>query len=117
MNTAIIGDKVKAQNAVVVKVLNRSTAHIVGVLRLSARVKYGTNKRGVPIYLFNPCHHKYPKFLVCSNKRSSRDIFCTISFNKYDEVRDKPLLWSSESGLIRLPLSDESELRNSYLAF
>lgn len=89
LNTAIIGDKVRTQDNEVVEVFNRSTSCIVGVLKLSARVKYGTNKRGVPIYLFNPYHHKYPKFLVCSNKRSSRDVFCTISFNKFDKVRNK----------------------------
>ena len=61
--------------------------YFYGILKLTSRVKQGSNKRGVPIYLFRPYHHKYPNFLVCSNKKPRKNIFCSISFNKWDNIR------------------------------
>ena len=90
MNNGIVGDKVKIDtNGNIIQIYNRFFNKIVGILKLSSRVKYGFNKRGVPIYLFKPFHNKYPNFLVCSNNKSKRDLFCTIQYNKYDKIKEK----------------------------
>lgn len=90
MNNAILGDKVKLDdNDNVMQIYDRFFNKIVGILKLSSRVKYGFNKRGVPIYIFKPYHNKYPNFLVCSKNRSKKDLFCTIQYNKYDKIKEK----------------------------
>ena len=90
INNGIIGDKVKVDfNGNVIKIYNRFFNKIVGILKLSSRVKYGFNKRGIPIYIFKPYHNKYPNFLVCSKSKSKKDLFCTIQYNKYDKIKDK----------------------------
>jgi|694.fasta_scaffold128781_2 exoribonuclease R len=88
-SNALIGDVVKCVDNNIVEIIQRTNIHIVGILKLTSRVKYGCNKRGVPIYIFNPYHNKYPKFLVCSKLKNKRDIFCSISFNKYDKNKLK----------------------------
>ena len=90
INNGIIGDKVKIDcNGNVIQIYNRFFNKIVGILKLSSRVKYGFNKRGIPIYIFKPYHNKYPNFLVCSKSRSKKDLFCTIQYNKYDKIKEK----------------------------
>ena len=92
MNNGILGDKVKIDGSGnIIQIYNRFVNNIVGILKLSSRVKYGFNKRGIPIYIFKPYHNKYPNFLVCSKSRSKRDLFCTIQYNKYDEIKEKHL--------------------------
>ena len=54
------------------------TSKIVGILKLSSRVKYGNNKRGIPYYKFKPSNKDYPIFLVCSKNRINKDVFAFI---------------------------------------
>jgi exoribonuclease R len=90
MNNGILGDKVKIdESGNVIQIYNHFTNNIVGILKLSSRVKYGFNKRGIPIYVFKPYHNKYPNFLVCSRSRNKRDLFCTIQYNKFDKIKEK----------------------------
>ena len=89
LGTALINDLVAiSQDGFIKEIIKRDDkTEIFGILKLTSRVKQGSNKRGVPIYLFKPYHHKYPNFLVCSNKKPKKNIFCSISFNKWDDIR------------------------------
>jgi len=87
---ALLGDKIRYNNdGVVTDIIERSYAHIQGILKIKSKTKFGVNKRGVPIYLFKPYHKKYPNFLVCTKIKSDKNIFCNISFNKWDKNRRK----------------------------
>ena len=88
MNTALLNDEVLiTKEGIVEKILKSDETEIYGILKLTSRVKQGSNKRGVPIYLFKPYHHKYPNFLVCSRRKPKKNIFCSITFNKWDSIR------------------------------
>lgn len=88
MNTALLNDEVSiTKEGIVEKILKRDETEIYGILKLTSRVKQGSNKRGIPIYLFKPYHHKYPSFLVCSRRKPKKNIFCSITFNKWDSIR------------------------------
>lgn len=48
------------------------THHIVGVLELASKYRYGLTSRGVPIYLFRPYDEALPEFIVgCSERDTS----------------------------------------------
>jgi len=89
LGTALINDLVAIlpDGKITEIIKSDDKTEIYGILKLTSRVKQGSNKRGVPIYLFRPYHHKYPNFLVCSNKKPRKNIFCSISFNKWDNIR------------------------------
>ena len=89
LGTALINDLVAiSPDGKITEIIKRDDkTEIYGILKLTSRVKQGSNKRGVPIYLFRPYHHKYPNFLVCSNRKPRKNIFCSISFNKWDKIR------------------------------
>jgi len=88
MNTALLNDEVIiTKEGIVEKILKRDETEIYGILKLTSRVKQGSNKRGVPIYSFKPYHHKYPSFLVCSRMKPKKNIFCSIKFNRWNSIR------------------------------
>ena len=90
IGNALLGDKVRYnKDGMVIDIIERCYAHIQGILKIKSKTKFGVNKRGVPIYQFNPYHKKYPKFLVCTKIKSDKNIFCNISFNKWDKNRRK----------------------------
>jgi exoribonuclease R len=43
--------------------------HLVGVLELSSKYRYGLTSRGVPLYLFRPYDETAPEYIVGSNHR------------------------------------------------
>jgi exoribonuclease R len=57
---------------------------IAGVLILKTTVKYGSNKRGVPYYMFQPLDWRYPNFLVASKYRKRENIYVEIYFHKWE---------------------------------
>ena len=64
MNTALLNDKVSiTKEGIVEKILKRDETEIYGILKLTSRVKQGSNKRGVPIYLFKPYQYLILSFL------------------------------------------------------
>ena len=87
-NRALVNDIVFINNNEVVNIKERFNHKIAGVLYLSSRVKYGYNKRGIPIYKFKPFSNKYPNFHVCSKSKSRKNMYCVISFKDWT-IKDK----------------------------
>jgi exoribonuclease R len=53
---------------------------IVGVLELCSKTKYGMTSRGVPMYLFVPCHRKWPMMIVgCSHRDVSQNQLAVVN--------------------------------------
>ncbi len=57
---------------------------IAGILMLKTTVKYGSNKRGIPYYMFQPLDWRYPNFLVASNYRKRENIYVEIYYHKWE---------------------------------
>jgi exoribonuclease R len=65
---------------------NRYMSLTPGVIMLNDKQKYGTNKKGVPIYLFRPLSPHYPCMLVASNAlRSYPSTPCVYALVSYLE--------------------------------
>ena len=51
---------------------------VSGILKLSSRVKYGKNKRGIPYYRFKSSNKELPQLYVCSKSRLNKDVFAVV---------------------------------------
>ena len=51
---------------------------VSGILKLSSRVKYGKNKRGIPYYRFKSSNKELPYLFVCSKSRLNKDVFAIV---------------------------------------
>jgi len=83
---ALPGDYVEALNGEVTSILTRSPfhQHIVGVLEVAAKARYGFTPRGIPIYLFIPWNEAYPPFYVgSSHKDTSKNLLAAIQFESW----------------------------------
>lgn len=57
---------------------------IVGILELNSKTKYGMTSRGLPMYLFLPCHKQYPMMIVGSSHRDvSRNQLAVVNFSEW----------------------------------
>ena len=56
--------------------------NIIGILKLSSRVKYGNTKRGIPYYKFKPSDKDLSIYLVSTKIRIKKDVFAVILPNK-----------------------------------
>jgi hypothetical protein len=76
------------------------THHIVGVLELSSKYRYGLTSRGAPLYLFRPYDEALPEFIVgCSERDTSANQIALV------EVPQTPIVAPPEKPrgtLIRL---------------
>ena len=87
LKPALNGDIVQLndQNNKVLRIHQRAKhTDIPGILELRSKIIYGTNKRGVPIYVFKPSDKSYPNFLVASHlKKDSGNQYVLINFHDW----------------------------------
>lgn len=91
--------------------------HIIGVIELSSKYRYGLTSRGVPIYLFRPYDETLPEFVVgCSHRDLTRNqiacICICIEANEKPKDKEKP-----RGNLVRLigPVGDYASERAALL--
>ena len=82
--------------------------NIIGILKLSSRVKYGYSDRKIPYYKFKPYKKDLPNFLVCSKSKIKKDVFTIISFNKWKDNTSYP------RGNIELIIGEVGDINNEY---
>lgn len=57
---------------------------ITGILELSSKTKYGMTSRGIPLYLFTPCHKQWPMMIVgCSHRDVSQNQLAVVQFSEW----------------------------------
>ncbi|VVU95573.1 RNB domain [seawater metagenome] len=56
---------------------------IAGILLIKSLVKYGTNKRKIPYYLFKPLDWRYPSFIVASKYSKRENIYVEIEYHDW----------------------------------
>jgi hypothetical protein len=90
--------------------------HVVGVLELASKYRYGLTSRGVPMYLFRPYDEALPDYIVgCSERDLRRNQIALVGVQKLvaDGALDKP-----RGTLVRLfgPVGDDVAEKAALLA-
>lgn len=87
MNTALPGDTVKVLSLSHVEIVERADhSRIVGILELTAKVRFGMTSRGAPICRFSPFSESYPPFYVgCSQKDVSQNMLAVVEFSEWKD--------------------------------
>lgn len=68
----------------IIKVISSSINILCGILKISSKVSYGTNKRGIPKKLLIPYDNTLPNFLVgTKRKHQANDIYVVIKFDRW----------------------------------
>jgi hypothetical protein len=72
-NRCLVGDLVEvlADGSIVQKEKGPPIT-LAGYLELDSKTTYGLNKRGHPLYLFQPLHTAYPSFMVACSEKDRR---------------------------------------------
>jgi ribonuclease R len=93
-NRGIIGDSVYFHENKVINIKERSKQHIVGILDVESKVKYGMFK-DKPLHLFKPTNKKYDNFHVpYRNEKKdtiNQNIYCIIEFKQWEPTNKYPL--------------------------
>ena len=79
----LVGDKVMECGTF----LKRSEhPHIVGLLHLQSKVRYGMTSKGKPIYLFEPINKAYPLMIAgCGDKGYNTNVIALVMFEAWDK--------------------------------
>lgn len=87
MNTALPGDTVKVISPCHIELVGRADhSRIVGILELTAKVRFGMTSRGAPICRFSPFSESYPPFYVgCSQKDISQNMLAVVEFSEWKD--------------------------------
>ena len=60
--------------------------HIVGILHLQSKVRYGMTSKGKPIYLFEPINKAYPLMIAgCGEKGYNTNVIAVVMFEAWDK--------------------------------
>jgi len=60
--------------------------HIVGILHLQSKVRYGMTSKGKPIYLFEPINKAYPLMITgCGEKGYTTNAIAVVMFEAWDK--------------------------------
>ena len=87
-NRAIINDEVYILDNEIIGIKNRMMNHIVGILYLDSKVKYG-NIKDKTLYLFKPTNKSYPNFYVpYKSGFKNNKIYVIIQFKEWN-ITDK----------------------------
>ena len=66
---------------------DNSNLYLTGILKIKSKHNFGSNKRGLPIYLFYSNNGRYPPFYVASNYKSKhqeqQNIYVQIKFKDW----------------------------------
>ena len=60
--------------------------HIVGILHLQSKVRYGMTSKGKPIYLFEPINKAYPLMIAgCGDKGYNTNVIALVMFEAWEK--------------------------------
>ena len=91
-NRCLVGDLVTVQaDGSVIQKERAPPITLAGYLELDSKTTYGLNKRGHPLYLFQPLNTAYPPFMVaCSEKDRTHKRVALVDTMEWDVSRELP---------------------------
>lgn len=67
-------------------VIKRTCGRIVGIIDVLNRVRFGTNARGIPLYIMYPIDVAYPPFLVALKTKPATNILAVAKYEHWEGV-------------------------------